>query len=97
MRPFTVEDAAAHEALYADPLVTRMLPGGPFPGVPRPVGLNTVDELGEVEVLYGAEARGMDAGARDASRGGDGRVRVRRRRARVSSRSPSRLTWRPGA
>jgi ribosomal-protein-alanine N-acetyltransferase len=86
-RPFTVADAEAHEALYADPHVTRMLRGGPFLGgevaarsaltVARFVehwayhgwgvwavherpggaflgqcGLNTVDALGEVEVLY---------------------------------------------
>jgi len=30
LRPFAVEDAAAHAELYADPEVTRYLPGGPF-------------------------------------------------------------------
>jgi ribosomal-protein-alanine N-acetyltransferase len=30
LRPFTEDDAAAHAALYADPGVTRYLPGGPF-------------------------------------------------------------------
>lgn len=30
LRPFTDEDAPAHVALYADPDVTRFLPGGPF-------------------------------------------------------------------
>lgn len=30
LRPFAPGDAAAHAALYADPEVTRYLPGGPF-------------------------------------------------------------------
>ena len=31
LRPFDAGDAPAHAALYADPDVTRYLPGGPFP------------------------------------------------------------------
>ena len=31
LRPFEAGDAGAHAALYADPEVTRFLPGGPFP------------------------------------------------------------------
>jgi ribosomal-protein-alanine N-acetyltransferase len=31
LRPFGAGDAPAHAALYADPGVTRFLPGGPFP------------------------------------------------------------------
>jgi ribosomal-protein-alanine N-acetyltransferase len=30
LRPFAETDASAHAALYADPEVTRFLPGGPF-------------------------------------------------------------------
>jgi ribosomal-protein-alanine N-acetyltransferase len=32
LRPFDAGDHAAHAALYADPEVTRFLPGGPFAG-----------------------------------------------------------------
>ncbi len=32
LRPFEAVDAPAHAALYADPDVTRYLPGGPFRG-----------------------------------------------------------------
>jgi ribosomal-protein-alanine N-acetyltransferase len=31
LRPFGAGDASAHAAIYADPEVTRYLPGGPFP------------------------------------------------------------------
>ena len=32
LRPFGAADAAGHAAIYADPAVTRYLPGGPFEG-----------------------------------------------------------------